>query len=747
MALNDRINTAKEVLADTRSRVVVIIMTAIVVVVIGIAYLKFKHSGPAAGMGSEMTGAPNIVSIPGMGQPSREYAKLQEQQNSDLAAEAARKGTSAMPTVVRSTYIDSGVSNDLSKQSGATSVTGCAVGDLKAARDSGVTTSELRCRGCSLAALLAAGYSVAELRAAGFSAKELKDAGASAADLLAAGFSASELAAAGFNSKELIALGSSACTFQTINPGANKSSTKNCDIKKLQAARGKGTPASLDCVASNLLLAGYTAAELKGAGFGAKELKDAGMDATKLRNAGFTATELRAACFDVKELKDAGFSVSELKSAGFSAGELRNGGFSADELKAAGFSAIELKAAGFSAAELSAAKFTADELKAAGYTNGELTRAGVIAGLGGSVVVEVNSCSAESLNKARVKGTSVAELKNRGCSVASLKAAGFTADELKAAGFSADELKVAGFSDEDLKQAGFAPATVKSEYDSTNSTSLQDQLGKISDAKIANMTDQEIDNFKKQQQALMQQQADQLFKAWNQLPTQAFVQGEAPKTEQATTEEKAASNNKDKEKKAAIDLKNSDIYKAGAVIFAVLDTGVNSDENSPVMATVVQQGPLKGSKLIGNFQRVSEKAMIQFSVISVPKLSQSITVNAVAVDPSTAKTSLATDVNNHYMLRYGTLFASSFINGIGQAFQTAGGSSTTSATTGTVSTMPSLNLGQKLMVGLGNVGQQFGTAMAPYMTLPPTVKIKAGISIGVLLMADLVVPKAVVVQQ
>ena len=80
---------------------VVIILITIVVLVLVIAYVKFKRSQlPPAGLGSAMTGVPGITSIPGIGQPTREYAKLQEQQNVELAKEAAHKGTSAMPTVV-----------------------------------------------------------------------------------------------------------------------------------------------------------------------------------------------------------------------------------------------------------------------------------------------------------------------------------------------------------------------------------------------------------------------------------------------------------------------------------------------------------------------------------------------------------------------------------------------------------------------------------------------------------------------
>ena len=92
------------------------------------------------------------------------------------------------------------------------------------------------------------------------------------------------------------------------------------------------------------------------------------------------------------------------------------------------------------------------------------------------------------------------------------------------------------------------------------------------------------------------------------------------------------------------------------------------------------------------------------------------------------------------MLRYGSLFASSFLSGLGEAFQTSGGQTATT-NTGTLSTFPDLNATQKAIVALGNVGQQFGSAMSSVINKPPTITVNAGVSIGLLLMADLVVPK------
>ncbi len=762
MALSDKIGNAKKVLADTRSRLVVVILCILVIMVLILVYVRFKRSQSLpAGMASSINApVPEITSIPGLGQPTREYAKLQEQQNEQLAQDAARRGTAALPTIVRTTYVDSGISTDLSSQSGAASVAGCGVEELKQAREAGVSAVELRCRGCSLAALKAAGFTAGELRAAGFSAEELKDAGFSAAELREAGFNAEELKKAGFNAKELAAAGFTAgelrragFSHSEINGAGygkgelqnagfsnNNNSEGNCSIEKAREARTKGVSATelrkLGCSAAALRAAGFTASELKAAGFSAGELRDAGFSASELRAAGFTAKDLKDAGFSASELKAAGFSASELKAAGFSAGDLKAAGFSAAELKAAGFSAADLKKAGFAARELVEAGYSVDELKAAGYTNGDLTRAGIIVADNA-----VSPCSIESLKKSRAEGISAGDLKKLGCSVAALREVGFTAKELKAAGFSLEELQAAGFTAKDLQDAGFKVAAPVSnlENGTANNVTLQDNLGRLTYGQVAALSDTEYADLVRQTQISMATQANQLIQAWAPISMQQYVKGE-PNIVEGESTDAASGKDEANVNKNKVDLKNNDIYKAGNIIFAVLDTEVNSDENSPVMATIVQ-GDLKGSKVIGNFQRVEKKVLISFSVLSIPRLDSSMAIQAVAIDPNTSKPPMASDVDNHYLLRYGTVLASGFLSGFGEAFQKAGSQIETTSS-GTVSTMPALTVAQKGLVGLGTMAQQFNAAISEKAAkAQPTVRVKAGVSIGILLMADLVVPK------
>jgi len=319
-----------------------------------------------------------------------------------------------------------------------------------------------------------------------------------------------------------------------------------------------------------------------------------------------------------------------------------------------------------------------------------------------------------------------------------MRAAGFTAEELKAAGFDTGAIQATGFVGPAAAAGGsqiasIAPAQPDSDW--------QKKLEALRKQQLQQMSSQEYQDKLRQMQQTMSAQANDLFSVWTPMPTQQFVQGP---TDQAgggsgalATQGKVAAGAAGTEQTQAA---NADVYKAGTIIFATLDTGINSDENSPILATIVS-GPLKGGKVLGNFQRLDKKVLLQFTVLSMPKLTNSIGINAVAIDPNTAKTALATHVDSHIMLRYGTLFAATFIHGVAQAMQNSG-TTVQSSLLGTTVTMPQLDTMQQLIIGLGTAGDKLSSVLAPLVNTPPTVEVSAGSGIGLLVMADLSVPKS-----
>jgi uncharacterized protein YutE (UPF0331/DUF86 family) len=179
------------------------------------------------------------------------------------------------------------------------------------------------------------------------------------------------------------------------------------------------------------------------------------------------------------------------------------------------------------------------------------------------------------------------------------------------------------------------------------------------------------------------------------------------------------------------------LIKAGTILFAVLTTAVDSDyPDTPVMATIVS-GEFKGCTLMGKLALAQgqNKVSLNFSLMNSDDWTKTKNVTAFAIDPDTARTVLASSVNNHYMLRYGTMFASSFVTGYANGISQSG-STTSSGIFGTTNTHPQLSPGEKIAVALGQVGTTFGAALANYVNTPATVKVNSGVGLGILFMAD-----------
>ena len=618
-----------------------------------------------------------------------------------------------------------GYSNTEIENAGVKDDPDCDIAALKQAHAQGVSGALLK--KCGVAALKAAGYSAAELKAAGFSAKDLKEAGFSAAELKAGGFSASDLKNAGFSDAALKAAGYTAQQIQA----ANSQNTGICSVEKLRAARESGASPvelkNLGCSLAAMKAAGFTAAELRAAGFSAKDLKDAGFSAKELHDAGFSAADLKAAGFSAADLKKAGYDAAQLKDAGFSAAELRGAGFSAADLKEAGFSAAQLRNAGYSAAELKNAGFSASALKNAGFSAGDLKAAGY----------------------------SAAELKNAGFSAQQLRNAGFGAAELKAAGFSAKQLKDVGFTGGDLLRAGYSaneaglvqnnpsteqqpllPAAQQNNVSANNNDAIPSidgnpratQIRELQEAQQRMMSQQQKQDAMQQMQNQMLLVSTKIMAGWSN-PSVQTVQ-RAPEPTQTTNSGNTKADNA---------LKGPTI-KAGTIMFGVLDTSVNSDENTPVMATIVS-GQLKNAKLVGRFTRVDKKLLLNFNLVNVPSFEKSFGANIVAIDPDTAHTALAGYVNNHYLLRYGSLFASAFLSGISQGIMQTGTTQSCFGPFCVTSRKNNFTPTEYAMLGVGQVGQQYSNTMSSNFNVPPTVKIPGGVGIGLLFMSDVTLPE------
>jgi len=182
---------------------------------------------------------------------------------------------------------------------------------------------------------------------------------------------------------------------------------------------------------------------------------------------------------------------------------------------------------------------------------------------------------------------------------------------------------------------------------------------------------------------------------------------------------------------------------AGTILYATLETGINSDvAGIPVMAQI-RRGKLKGARLIGNFKRSDDYVVLQFTSGTSPD-GAPISMNGVAVDVGTRMAGVADDVNKHYFQRYGALLGAAFLQGYGEIMreslrrvdyvQTAEGESTPVETTD--------DDNSKVLKGsLATVGAELANQLRKSADRPPTVTMYPGSEIGILVVDPVVFGK------
>jgi type IV secretory pathway VirB10-like protein len=248
------------------------------------------------------------------------------------------------------------------------------------------------------------------------------------------------------------------------------------------------------------------------------------------------------------------------------------------------------------------------------------------------------------------------------------------------------------------------------------------------------LQDQRYQQQLQQRQQGMQQQINQLLGAWIS-PTQQFVAGQTDENAQGQSSGSSAASGSASSGTIGA---TSVFIKAGTIYYGIINTSLNSDEPGPIMASIIN-GPYKGGTLIGTITNQGTAVMLTFNTLTLDSFPQSIAVNAVAIDQNTARTALSTYTDNHYMLRYGSLFAASFLQGYGQAFSQSGSTTATNGLT-TVSSTPDLSPQGKFFVALGNVGNSFSAQVNTLFNTPPTVYVASGTAVGILFLGDVQLP-------
>ena len=170
---------------------------------------------------------------------------------------------------------------------------------------------------------------------------------------------------------------------------------------------------------------------------------------------------------------------------------------------------------------------------------------------------------------------------------------------------------------------------------------------------------------------------------------------------------------------------------SGTMYYAILEIGVNTDEISPVRATIVQEGPLKNAVLVGQPARIGEKAVIQFTSMSIN--GKDYAVNVVALDPDTMRTGLADDVDNHTFERYFKLATASVVSGYSEALT---GTTTRTYSDGSKESVTAAlpKTSDAIAAAIGKVGTTLAPKFEKEFDRPPTITVNGSHDLGIMFM-------------
>ena len=170
------------------------------------------------------------------------------------------------------------------------------------------------------------------------------------------------------------------------------------------------------------------------------------------------------------------------------------------------------------------------------------------------------------------------------------------------------------------------------------------------------------------------------------------------------------------------------LQEAGQIEYAQLLVEANTDSPGPVLAELAS-GPLAGSRLIGTFTSNDDFLILSFNSVIVDGVA--IQTEAVAIDPSTSKPGMVTEIDRKYFQRVILPAAAAFIKGMGGAIAESGTTSVSAGAGTTTSSTADLDTKQEFFKGVEKAAQKLGNVLDE-QDVKPMLRLAAGTHIGVL---------------
>lgn len=183
------------------------------------------------------------------------------------------------------------------------------------------------------------------------------------------------------------------------------------------------------------------------------------------------------------------------------------------------------------------------------------------------------------------------------------------------------------------------------------------------------------------------------------------------------------------------------IIKTGDRVYASIDMSINTDEQSPVIATILS-GKANGWTMFGVTRLNSNNTIsIEFNKVALPS-GKSAAISAFAIDPVTGRTSISGSVDHKILERFVAPALVAGMNAYGQIVSKQGSQQTVAPTTGVATVTQNLTAKQIRSAAIGaGVGSIAGSLAEDAKAAKPSVSTKSNLGIEVLFMNELSVVK------
>jgi intracellular multiplication protein IcmE len=176
------------------------------------------------------------------------------------------------------------------------------------------------------------------------------------------------------------------------------------------------------------------------------------------------------------------------------------------------------------------------------------------------------------------------------------------------------------------------------------------------------------------------------------------------------------------------------LIPAGKGVYARTKLAANSDTGGPVVVTA-ESGPIAGDDMMGTFSRRDDRLVVNLTSITLQDGEQK-SIDALVIAPDSMETAVASDVDQHYVARFVLPVAAAFVAGLGQAIEQSNATVAVSPFGG-YTAQNHLNFNQQLGVAAGTAGTQLQQLFLQNAPNGPTVKLAAGVNVGVIFLKPL----------